>query len=553
MQKIIKKNIHYIIILMCAIYVILPYFSGKICVGHDIEFHMTNINGMIDSVKNGNLIPTKVLDNNLNDFGYGALIFYPALLYYIATYISIIFGIGSLGSIKVLFFLIILFSGIAMFLLTNRVFKNKNAALVSSIFYMTSSYLYTDIFVRFALSETGIFIFAPLTILGIYELLHSNKKTFLIIGATGMVYSHILMTIFLIIFIAIYLLINIKYVLKKEVLKNIMISGIIIIIMIMPFVGDLLQHKLFADYTVFADDIMTNQIDDIGEYRGLNLYDYTKNNLVSGLTYQISTVVIILCFITIFKFKEFKFKNPNKLHLISIIIITVISIILTLKFVNWNYLPQTLSYIQFPWRLVLYVTMGACIISSLPIILIKKEYQKYIILLLIILSLNFYNGIFYYNNLQDIDNKLIETFSDLGSQQEYLPMSTNNNIDYYLDRSNEIIVKDGLAIIDMQYNEVPELTAIFTNVEKNTIIELPRTFYYGYEIYYNTENDSLKLEYYENSNGFIELKIPEEDGELIVKYTGTLINKVSSYIALITLIGIIIYISCNSIKINNNK
>ena len=72
---------------------------------------------------------------------------------------------------------------------------------------------------------------------------------------------------------------------------------------------------------------------------------------------------------------------------------------------------------------------------------------------------------------------------------------------------------------------------------EETKIELPYLYYPGYEIEVNGE----KQEYYESETGFIQIDLNNKEGEITVKYTGTILARVSFIISMISLLVFIIY------------
>lgn len=77
----------------------------------------------------------------------------------------------------------------------------------------------------------------------------------------------------------------------------------------------------------------------------------------------------------------------------------------------------------------------------------------------------------------------------------------------------------------------------YENNKEGTKIELPYLYYPGYEIKVNGE----KQEYYESETGFIQLDLNNQEGEITVKYTGTMLARVSFIISMISLLVFIIF------------
>lgn len=542
----IDKN--YFILFLITCFILAPYFSNEIVLGHDSSFHITNIKGMVNSLESGLFFPSKILENNLNTFGYGVHIFYPSILYYVSSYISYIFSIGIIGSLKITFFIVIYLSAISMYELMRKIVKNKDISLISSVFYITNSYFLSDIFIRFALGELGVFIFAPLTILGVHMLIYEDKKWLLILAAVGMINSHTVLTMYFIFFIIIYLFINIKQIFNFKILKNLVISSILIVLLVLPFVGPMFEHKIYGDYAVFDDGHMVNNITNIGERRGLEVYNYVKNLTYNNIVFLVQPCIIVLAILSLINYKKIIKNDVMKKIFIFNFIMCLVSFVLTLKFIDWSYLPAIMSYIQFPWRMVTFLSIGLSMLAAFGVMYFDKKYYKIILVFLIVFSLNFTIDLFPFSNLNNVSSNKLNSIVHIGSQKEYLPVSTHSDLDYYFNRDNEVLIKSGIAQIDVLLDETPSLTLKVFEVNETVILELPRIFYLGYKISYETDNDLINLDYYENNNGFIEILLPEEDGVLTMVYSGTAINKICNYLFIGTIIFGLLYYLYNYIK-----
>ncbi len=105
-------------------------------------------------------------------------------------------------AIKVYTLITVILSGIMMYVFVNRITKNKVASLIASLIYMSCPYKICDIYARNALGEYTAFIFLPMVFQGIYEIINDkdkNGKYYLIIGATLLVLSHTITTVYTVI------------------------------------------------------------------------------------------------------------------------------------------------------------------------------------------------------------------------------------------------------------------------------------------------------------------------------------------------------------------
>ena len=559
-----KPNKILIVLLLATLFLTHPLITqNKIAFNSDYEFHITNLilnKNYINPTKLELVIPKIFSGNIANGFGYGTGIFYPPLSYYLTCYISYFLEIINQNSIFSPIYLqviIVLLSSIVMYKFVKRISNDKLIAIISSLSYISSTYFLSNIYVRFALAETLTFIFIPLVFWGLYELFYGDDKKFnilFIIGYLGMIHSHLVLAVYLTIIILLIFIINIKDVFKKEKIKKLCISSIIILLISSPYLVPLLEHKLFGTYSVFEPNFMytTESI----KNNSLNL-----NNLIKIQNYGIKTyfnyIVLIITIITIILNKKI-FTKEEKPILKTSLIIVVLTIFVSTKYFPWNIMPEILKTIQFPWRLLCIASFGMAVISGYILKIVTKKYKIIIATTISISIVLFaYGGIIISKdqNLskENILEPIIPNHMSMGVQMEYLPIKTIKNIVYYYNRNQDIILINGDAKIKNIENEKLNLKSDIQLISNEATIELPKIYYLGYKVKFKDENNNIEtIKYKENKNGFIELEITKS-GILELSYEGTIANKISNYISIITIISCIFIYNKKDIKKFLNK
>jgi hypothetical protein len=188
------------------------------------------------------------------------------------------------------------------------------------------------------------------------------------------------------------------------------------------------------------------------------------------------------------------------------------------------------------------------LISSVIIRIIPPEKGKILLPIMVILTL-----IISINSLDNVKYYSDEVHSyfknDLGHQSEYLPVNTRNNYYYFENRSNTIEIVEGKANIEEISNNTPSLKAIIELETEEVTLELPRIYYLGYKIQLIEDNNKkIDLKYYENENGFITINVPQ-NGTLVVKYRGTILDNIAHIISIMTTILFIIIVNKNNKKL----
>ncbi len=125
-------------------------------------------------------------------FGYG----YPFFNIYgpLASYAGEVFhltGFDFVSSVKIVFGLSIVFSGLAMYLFARRLMGPK-AGLVAALVYVYVPYHVFDLYVRAALAESVTYVFVPLVLWGCYETVQNPRLTNIV--GLGLAYAGLMFT-----------------------------------------------------------------------------------------------------------------------------------------------------------------------------------------------------------------------------------------------------------------------------------------------------------------------------------------------------------------------
>ena len=551
-QKLIKYK-EYIILLIISIIIMWPYMSSNYIKGDDTDIHFSNIYATYTQIVKGSLGFDKILPIVANNLGYGTGIFYPGLSHIFTAYITFLLKGNIILALKIVHWLVYFISAIMMYKLVNRIFKNKYISMVSAIFYITFPYAITDVFSRDAIAESFVFMFMPMIILGLYELFEGNKLNFyiwFIIGYIGMLNSHLVMTVYFTGLVFIYLFINIKKVFKKENLRALIIASIIILAITSPFTISIIEHKIAGIYHVFESNAMSNRDTMIGSTLGINLLFIQKPlDGFSSVSTYLNLLAVAMTVLVIIKrkslFKEEREKNIFKFF----IIFTLVALFFISKLCPWKYLPKMMIMLQFAWRLEAMLVLGFSVLASLLLKNINSRKAK-IICLTIILCFNTFTAYNAYNYEKISERNIDEinmSYWGMGYEKEYLPEKSMDYTEYILDRSQDIIIEDGIGSIKMISNDIPKLEAE-VNCTTEITIELPRIYYLGYTAkFINENNEETKLDLYMNDKGLIETKI-DSNGTIYLEYTGTIANNIANVISIITVLGIVAYLVCRYFK-----
>lgn len=534
-----KEKWNFIIIIVLAIISMLPILTEPHIQGHDTTFHLANINALSEEL-NTTLIPSKIRSEVGNNFGYGTHIFYPVLPHYFGAYttkITNLFQIDTQTTMAFIYLAISIASAILIYYLAKKMTKKESISLISSIIYLFMPYRLGDIIVRCAYNEVFTFLFIPMILLSLLELVEkkrNNKKFYFlfIIGYTGLLYSHLSIALYFTVFLIPFVLIYRKELFQKETIIT-AIKGIITVTMlVLPMLIPILEHKLFGNYLVFKENYLSGLI--YLETFNNTLKDYLipKTDYSWEVPMFMNIIVIIMLVFSIITIIKQKKKEKNIQFLLWF---SFIAFIVTLNFFPWKYVPSPFYMIQFAWRCQTFLAISISILAPIFICSINKKYINWVVtlcsLLIIGTSLPLLSMLSTHKYI--LENNISPNYA-MGHSQEYLPENAYNQIDYFNQREEQIILLSGNANIELLSNHVPNLSFTVKDNKGTIEIELPRLYYKEYQL--NGENVvSLK----ENQNGFLVATI-KGNGAYQLSYTGTSLDKLANVLGILGIVYFVI-------------
>ncbi len=389
-----------IIIFGISIFAVYPYFNNRIFYAHDLPYHLNRILSITENIKNGDLL-SLIHSRLLNNLGYANGIFYPQVFIYIPAILMAITGLHVLTIYKIFLVIITFFTFLAMYYTVKNIFRKKSVAFFSGIIYTFSLYRLTDIYVRGAIGELLAFIFIPIIVYGLYEIIFGeNKKWWVIVfGISGLAYSHLLSFVLIIPFIVIICILNIDKIFKdKKKLKNLIVAAVLSILITIAFFGPMLEQKL-----VYKFHIDNNIVDSPQELKNrANSLSMTLNSKVIGgyatnssedagcMSEGIGIVLLICAGLFILR-KDISYKeNRFELQLYAIGLITLL---MTTKLFPWEKLNY-INIIQFPFRLNVFPCIAFSIVGANTVYEVfgkKDEIIKVMCILIIIFNVYILN------------------------------------------------------------------------------------------------------------------------------------------------------------------
>lgn len=525
-----KKNTIIFILILTLLASIPVFIFPGIKKGDDVYFHLSRISAISDNIKNHTLF-NGIYSEYFNGYGYANGLFYPDLFLYIPAILKTL-GMNIINSYKIFLILINLLSITSIYISIKGISKNKYASILGSIIYAFAPYRLVDMYERAALGETLAFIFIPLIIYGIYEIIYKDKKKFYILtlGMTGLILSHIVSTYIMGIVLFILCLINIKKLLKEKRIIYIILSALITLLLTAYFILPMLeQMKSQTFYYSNTPNITEFQL----SKRTVPIYLLfiglpNLRKAIFNKYWVPSGIGIIFIYLIYKKIKAKKTTDfINQTYKISIIFLLLTAI---KPFWDLNIIKKVLYPIQFPWRLYMVPTLLLTISGS---ILIAKNKSIKIIKNTFLISMISLISMFV---ICLIPPRIREIKEYDASYAEYLPKEINRE---YIKNRNITITSNN----EVEHTFTKKGTTIKIDFKQNredTYLELPLIYYKGYEAY----NKKTEIQTFKTENGLLGIKINNlKSGTINVSYKGTKLSKITKITSLMSLAVFTIYIT----------
>ena len=472
---------------------------------------------------------------------------YPDIFLYIPALLRLL-GVSAVFSYHTLLLMLNAATVFGMYLCIKSItlqrgISNAHLALCAAILYAFAPYRLNCMYIRSALGETLAMIFLPFVITGLYHLFIGDKRKyyFLIIGYTGVLYSHLLSAA---IAAALSVLLGIIYIAKifKEkrivlILKSIFITLLLNASFLVPFVyyqrlklnmGELLRD--FSSFRVTLTQLISFSANHYNEAGTL------KDHPSIG---PIGLLIMLLIIILLIRTP----KNESRTYCFILSGLALLCLLMTTTLFPWNILQQNqtinriVGTIQFPWRMLGITTVIGIIVLSILLTAFEQDKMKGMIqIALLTLSCICIIPIFYVYHLQPGNITRISGGLTEGRTDEYLPSGTEVNLyqTTYATLSNYDTIH-----AENYYKNGTTISFQYTCDTPNEYVDLPLLYYPNYHASYinSTTNQTGLLTLGSTENNCIRLSLESTAEPYIVtiKYIVPWYFKLAFIVSLLTL------------------
>ena len=559
----IRKNFYVILGLGVIFFVCsISAFTSAQNLGHDMAFHMARIVGLKEGIFSGQF-PVKIQPSWCRGYGYPTSVFYGDILLYIPAMLYVL-KIPIVYAYKVYVVLINAGTVLISYFCYKRISKDRYVALGGTALYCLSQNHISNVVLRSAVGEYSAFMFLPLILLGMWELLTEERESRndctgwipLTIGMTGVIQTYTLSFEMTVLFLVIVCVIMLKRILQRQTLLSLFkAAGSTILLN----VGFLIP---FLDYAGENLNIFADKTDGYGIQRyGLSIYELfsigttgagqaveSTKGLVGRYPASLGiSVLIVMVVALVLGVKYQEWRAGEKKRFLLLIGFSVIPIFMSTCYFPWNWLAgidllaSVVGSIQFPWR---FLSIAMPVVSLLFCFILMKlksdgreKWMKGVLLLVSIVSV--YSGLQYTdlimrNNMNYVkyDGACFTNLKEVLSGAEYLYEGTDLNTVW----TEAEISGEGSYVEDFQKNGTQ--MKISCAADAGGYLEVPLFAYPHYEC--RDQQTGQKFTIVRENNNKIHIDFSEAyEGTLEIKFKEPWYWRAAELVSLISLIGFV--------------
>ncbi|MEK7497523.1 MAG: hypothetical protein AAB656_01245 [Patescibacteria group bacterium] len=502
-------------------------------------------------------IPCRWVQDMGYGFGYPLFNFYPPLPYLVGEIFRVV-GFSFVDTVKILFVLSFVASGITMYFLAKEFF-GKVGGVLSAIFYVWAPYHSVDVYVRGAMNEAWALIWFPLLLLCAYKVIIEKKKIFpwlvgISLGFFGLLTSHNLMVLIFTPVLGIWSLIWIIKEKKWMRIPYLFLSGILAFGLAAFFTLPVLVEqslvqtdtlvKGYYEYTAHFADF--NQLL-LSRFWGYGPSIWLEND---GMSFQIGhmhwivslVIMLLLFYFIVFKKKiSFNLLIPTSFFLIvgwfSAFMIHSRSIFI------WQKIGP-LAFVQFPWRFLTIVVLSfSFAVGSLVLLLPKKiSYWAVSLLIALLLILNWNYFLPQNGKLGALTDKEKFTSAAWELQQtagifDYLPKYAWTAPKEPQQKGGLTEVMRGQAVVTNPYQNSNSASFDIAVEDESSQVRIGILKFEGWRVY--VDGSEIKTFVPEEEQwGRMWIVVPKGVHKITLKFVNTPVRTVANTISIISWVGL---------------
>ena len=508
-----------------------PLVSRYCINGHDLEYHLLRI----ESLKEGILIGRPFMKVNTLFFGgagYASTMFYSDIFMHIPALLRV-FHVSIGKSFHIYTAIIFVLCYISTFYCVWKMSLSKFAASVAAMLLTLCPYHMDDMVVRTACGENAAFIFLPLAIYGLFNILYEemDKPWVFGLGFAGLILAHPATCILAVIFGIAVLLVNIRVFISEPRLfaKMCIVAALAVLVTSYQWLPMLEQ---FADAKFYVSNNWTDLLDaSVG-------FSLLASDTFPCIGFILFALAVPRCFL---QRKDYPILKFTDLMMISAMVFAVGAT----NIMPWERVARFFGFLQFPWRMFLIssvlLSMADAVVLKLFLDSVSEEkrgFSKEIVLMIVFAVAGFLaivhhneNSMGYYDYSDDYYSyKPYTAFVIAG---EWLPQTVAES-GRLVTQSEHMVFDDGSECAFERSG-----SKIIAHIgDRHDYVDVPFIYYKGYSAYIeDIAGAKTKLSVTsEGDNGLCRVYLNGATGDITVNYTGTILQYISLVITHLFLI-----------------
>ena len=514
--------------------------------GHDFHFHLRRLQALIQAIDNGTF-PYYIDYSAIDGYGYLSKAFYCDII--LIPFAIVGLFSNSIVAYQVMIATMTILCGIFTYWTVNTIYSSKYAATIAAILYTFSYYRLLDVYHRSALGEALSFTFVPIVMLGLYYIIKADYRKWYIlaIGFSLMVFTHVISTVLMAVTVFIILCVYYKPLIKEpKRLLYLGIAAVSTVFITAYYLFPMIEQMLSDTYYYQARQIMG-----LAENSKMSFH-WMIWGMFSGVIQPVQifvpgTGLLLTCVIAL---RVFVTGKSDKLRSADIgVIIGLVFILASTVLFPWGIYPfKLLNFIQLPWRLYefssfFFAVSGAYYLS----VLVKTNLGAFAAMSMLIVATilvigsdgRAYNETRRFREI--IETPTVENDFHLGGF-EYVPHKVPS-IKALENRGHIVETNNSDTQVFSANDSAKDVYKLKMNVEISSpdVLVLPLIYYKGYTAINHGQEDKYPLIVSESNRGLAQIEI-RNSGLVEVYYEGTIIQKISFYITIVSILSLIGYI-----------
>jgi hypothetical protein len=478
--------------------------------------------------------------------GYGEPIFnfYAPLPFLIGGILTEV-GVSPLISLKFLFALSLLVSGILMFLLSQRIWNSKWAGIVSAALYVYAPYRALDVWVRGALSESVAFIFFPLILLCFeYYLEHKSRKWFVFfaLSLAGLILTHNLSVLLFAPVLGLWVIVRFFQEKQFKLLPRILGAATLAVLLSAFYLLPAIAESQFVNldsttqgYFDFRAHFVTIPQLFLSRFWGYGGSTWGNEDGLSLALGQIQWVLAIVAGICAFIIvAKQKLVNKNIVHVILLSFLTFFALFLTHNksaFI-WEFFSEVMKYIQFPWRFLGTALFSVSLLSGF-VVIVSKRYAMHTAVIIcafaVFLNVGFFREDLWFevtdHDMQTGERWVEQTRASIG---DYWP-----NYGPIQEKLSNTLYENSL------FKKTSSMVSFEVAISEDKEAVVPVNYFPGWRAFVDGQESHISYD----TTGQVVVPLSEGRHEVVLKFANTPARLIGNAISLVTMLVILATLS----------